>query len=329
MQNLNQQVVMYRLDTLVCFDAHGSDALGFLQSQLTQDIRQASATQATLAGYCTAQGRLLATMVLTGTPDSDRYRVIIARDLQETLLKRLRMFVLRSKVTLELATNQTVFGVVVPEAHASQMVAALGHPLPSTPWESLTTASGTWIAAPTAKPDGLRYWWVADPEYAQATLANKLGDVYRFESAEQGWQVQDIQAQLAWINGSNQDLFIPQTINLDLIGGVSFTKGCYPGQEVVARAHYRGTVKRRMHVAKITNEPGLLISPASDIFHSTESENPCGRVINQASEAEQTWLLFEVPDKQIETLGSSGSLHVGRSDGPALSLVASAPIGQG
>jgi hypothetical protein len=84
-----------------------------------------------------------------------------------------------------------------------------------------------------------------------------------------------------------------------------------------------------MHVAKITNEPGVLISPASDIFHSTESENPCGRVINQAPEAEQTWLLFEAPDKQIDTLGSSGSLHVGRSDGPALTMVASAPIGQG
>src|SRR5690606_22333859 len=129
---------------------------------------------------------------------------------------------------------------------------AAGLPENPAPWTVVPTDAGDWIAAGRTQGEPAR-WWLAT---AASTETDNLP-----QTDHAAWQVADIAAGLPWVQAAIQDVFIPQTLNLDLIDGVSFTKGCYPGQEVVARSHYRGTVKRRM--------AGGLIASAADVNPDT------------------------------------------------------------
>ncbi|MCM0036068.1 MAG: folate-binding protein [Burkholderiaceae bacterium] len=293
---------VYSLSSLSVFEAKGQDALTFLQGQLTNDIVAPGIGQSRLAGYCTAQGRLLATMVLGQVPNAEEVptvRGIIRNDILAAVLKRLSMFVLRAKVTLR-AEDIHVAGVCAPKRHHEALVAELGHPLPIAQWETLHTSTGTWIAAPSAMDPSLgdealsRWWWIAGVEHQAALEHLRLAWTIGEAST---WDCQDIQTGLPWIEARTQDLFIPQTLNLELIGGVSFTKGCYPGQEIVARSHYRGTVKKRMALGQLvpTTHPAPL--PGSDIFDASQPGQPCGRLINvstiEADGQSAHWVLFE------------------------------------
>jgi hypothetical protein len=141
------------------------------------------------------------------------------------------------------------------------------------------------------------------------------------------WHGQDISAGLPWIEAAIQDLLIPQTLNLDLIEGVSFTKGCYPGQEIVARSHYRGTVKLRMHLGTIEQSQALSLKPGADIFDAQGSEQACGRVINIAqpvnpaiddtNNASTAYVLFETTFDALE----HNALHLGARDGAPITLL--------
>ena len=306
---------------LAVFSAAGQDMLTFLQSQLTQDVARLQKDEAALAGYCTAQGRLLANMVLAPTATENFVLGLIKTDVLPAFLKRLKMFVLRSKVSLEV-TEQTVSGIAVATDDLDRAEQALGHALPRTVWASVAADDGVWVAAPSAEPALTRFWWIADATQTDA-LTKRLGDELTTLNDQTTWHVMDLQAGLPWIEASTQDLFIPQTVNLDLIEGVSFTKGCYPGQEVVARAHYRGTVKRRMQLAVFdkTDTTDTTVKPGDDIFCPSEGPNPCGRVISMAHDHERTWLLYEAPLKHTQALVAApleASLHAGATDGPAL-----------
>ena len=301
---------------LAVFAANGADSFGFLQSQLTQDVDRLKTGQAALAGYCTAQGRLLANMVLAPTQAPDQVLGIVQRDVLPNFLKRLRMFVLRSKVTLD-STTQQVSGIVVQTAKLASVAQALGYALPQAVWDTVNSDDGIWIAAPSADITLARFWWVTD-ELQRAALSTRLGADFVTHESSDAWAVQDLQAGIPWINDRTVDLFIPQTINLDLTEGVSFTKGCYPGQEVVARAHYRGTVKRRMQLAHLDGEL-LPIKPGEDIFCPADGPNPCGRVVNVGFDGKKIWLLFEAPMKLTQT-EESGALRVSTADGPKLAI---------
>ena len=171
-----------------------------------------------------------------GADDAPQLYGLVRQDLSQALIKRLSMFVLRAKVKLAPAPLN-VAGVQASAEDAAALEAVTGA-LPRAAWQRADLPSGTWIAAPSA--DGrLRWWWIASD--AQLDAAAPLAAVLGLAPASQ-WQVADLAAGIPWIATATQDVFIPQTVNLELIQGVSFTKGCYPGQEVVARSHYRGTV---------------------------------------------------------------------------------------
>ena len=252
------------LPHLAVLTASGPDTVDFLHGQLTQDIRGLPDGQARLAGYCTPKGRLLATMVVwkktaaANVPAQDpAVCMLVHASVADTLQKRLAMFVLRAKVKLEHSTFQ-VAGVMPRAQGAAAM----------TPWQVQETNHGLVITCPGEVP---RQWLLhnADapaPEAEPEQLAL--------------WQALDIAAGLPWITAATQDTFIPQTVNLDLIDGVNFTKGCYPGQEVVARAHYRGAVKRRMARAIGPLPETAEVPEGSDTWLETEPDNPCGRVVN-------------------------------------------------
>ena len=332
-QRLPETLAIYPLEDLAVFDAIGADAQSFLQGQLTNDIASVDPTQARLAGYCTAQGRLLATMIIGKQPeavvqDAPGASILIGlmrKDILPAVLKRLSMFVLRAKVKLAPSTYQVV-GVSIAVNQCPALSQQLGHALPQTAWQMIASQTGVWICAPSAPTlpaqQNVRWWWLANDTHLGSCQA--LGLSYTLERNET-WHSQDIAAGLPWIEAGTQDLLIPQTLNLDLIEGVSFTKGCYPGQEIVARSHYRGTVKRRMHFGTIEQTQTLELRAGLDIYDALGSEQACGRVINvtQVSDSQATgsstgYVLFETTFEALE----HNALHLGARDGAAIKLAA-------
>ncbi len=323
--------MIYPLDDLAVFEVTGADTLSFVQGQITNDILNLGTEHAKLAGYCTAQGRLLATMIFAALPESPDAGLIglMRQDILAPVLKRLGMFVLRAKVKLA-PSVYSVVGVSVAASEVGVFSEDLGHALPQTPWQVAATRTGLWICAPTAQQHtdraNLRWWWLASDAHTTACQRLNLPPVLG-TSAQ--WHSQDIAAGLPWIEALTQDLLIPQTLNLDLIEGVSFTKGCYPGQEIVARSHYRGTVKRRMHLGTIEQSQGLSLKAGADIFDAKGTEQACGRVINIAQPVIQAtdgntsvsgsgtaYVLFETTFDALE----HNALHLGARDGVPITL---------
>lgn len=289
------------LDDLTVLRASGADAADFLHGQLTQDIAGLAPGVARLAAYCTPKGRLLATLIIFRDPDNhDDLLALVKADIAPSLTKRLSMFILRAKAKIEI-TDLKALGVSTQIA-GSDDATSLTPPAADTEWSVVTDNHGIWISAPTAEGSDHRWWLIAPGETAIQTTTSDPGV----------WQAADIRAGLPWIETPTQDLFIPQTLNLDLIDGVNFTKGCYPGQEVVARSHYRGTVKRRMAygIAATTDVPDT----GTDIFDAERPESPSGRVVNAASHEGQVHLLLEVHLSEMSTarycLGSANGASI-------------------
>ena len=317
------------LPDLVLIEITGDDAPGFLHGQLTQDVLGLTENQAKLAGYCTAKGRLLGTMVIWQDKASTGSRVyaLVKADIASALIKRLSMFVLRAKVSFKI-DDAKVIGVslaqdkatdkAVDPGSAGLLAIAQNLVTPSEPWTITRTSEGSWITAPGADTADSRWWFIANSDRACAL------DVVSDEKLTAQWQASDIAAGLPWVESTTQDVFIPQTLNLDLIDAVSFTKGCYPGQEVVARSHYRGTVKRRTAYGfisePVTSDPKSLAGV--DTYDANKPDNPCGRIVN-AAHATRTGsttvgmhVLMEV---QLSDMGVA-DFRLERPDGPAIRL---------
>jgi len=330
--SLSEALAIYPLDDLAVFEAMGADTLPFMQGQLTNDLLDAGTEQAKLAGYCTAQGRLLATLVIAALPDQPAGSLIglVRADILASVIKRLNMFVLRAKVKLSTSAYSAV-GASILATEVDALSEALGHALPKTPWQAIAATTGLWICAPAGMPQTglatLRWWWLASEAHTAHCHRLHLPHVL---GTSAHWRREDISAGLPWIEAATQDLFIPQTLNLDLIEGVSFTKGCYPGQEIVARSHYRGTVKRRMHIGKIDADQALNLNAGADIFDAQGSEQACGRVINIAPSGQQhtggandqegrqtAYVLLETTFDALE----HNALHLGARDGAPITLL--------
>lgn len=268
----------FALPDLCVLQFQGADAVSFLHAQVSNDLEHLASDRACIAAYCTAKGRSLATMVLWREQDETVY-ALVRRDLSEALIKRLRMFVLRSKVTISLAELQ-VYGVA--DQSTAQAV-----------WNLQRDGGDTLIQAP-GDLDGLNRHWRISPQ-PDATA----------QASDGRWETADILAGLPWIGADTQDLFIPQTLNLDLIDGINFKKGCYPGQEVVARSHYRGTIKRRMMAARTAVlDTAVQVQEAADVVLVSQNAEPvaAARIINRAWQAEQQrlYVLMEVVLADLE-----------------------------
>lgn len=298
--------------------ATGEDVLSFLQGQITNDLVGKGLEAACLAGYCTAQGRLLATGVFAQLPESTSgtsaptVAILLRKDIAAAVTKRLSMFVLRAKVKITPA-NIEVVGIEASSDKLDMITSALDHALPLTSWQSMHTVSGTWVAAP-AKEGTHRWWWLAAETGADSKDGKTSPHTTEFKlAAPESWCSTDIKLGIPWIEGKTQDLFIPQTLNLDLIEGVSFTKGCYPGQEIVARSHYRGTLKRRMALGRVDMPCDANIVPGVDMY---EGDAPCGRLINISQAGQTSWILFEAPFDAMDR----NALAIGTADGPRVIL---------
>lgn len=266
----------------------GPDARVFLHAQLTNDLLELAADRARIAGWCSAKGRLLASLVVI--PHGDGFLLQLARDLAAPVARRLAMFILRSKVKLHDASGEwQQFGLWGAGARAQ--LSALGFVLADAP---LAVAAADDALA--VQIDDGRFLLVAK---AAPAFAGR-------EAPEHEWLLQEIRAGRPLVVQATQDQFVPQMANLELVGGVDFKKGCYPGQEIVARAQYRGEVKRRMLRAAVDAAP----APGQELFSSGGQAS--GSVLIGAPSPGGGFELLAVAQRE------SGTLYLGAADGPLL-----------
>ncbi|TDV17313.1 YgfZ/GcvT domain-containing protein [Paraburkholderia caballeronis] len=288
-------------------DANGDDAAAFLHGQLTNDIQHLDVTGARLAGYCSPKGRLLASFLTWKTGET--IRLLVSKDVQAAVQKRLSMFVLRAKAKLVDASDALLvvgFAGDVRGALAGQFDA-----LPDGVHVTVDDPTGTLIRVPDAA-GRLRYLWVGPKEAVEARLAALGGALTRVPPAVWDWL--DIRAGEPRITQPASEQFVPQMVNYDVLGGVNFRKGCYPGQEVVARSQYRGTIKRRTSLASVAADPANAHAGV-ELFHSDDPGQPCGMVVNAAAAPDGgVDLLAEIKLAALE----AGTVHLGSADGPAL-----------
>lgn len=233
------------LPQLALIAVSGADADAFLQGQLSNDVRRVAPDRAQLTSYNSPKGRVLAILHLLRAPEG--LLLELPRELLEPVLKRLRLHVLRSKVVLA-ASDRATFGVAGPDAPA--VLAQLQLAVPTSPLECAWTA-GVAVVHRIGHP--LRYT-VHAPAAQAATVAEQLAKLAPARTWDD-WRGLDIEAGVPTVTAATQDRFVAQMINLDALGGISFDKGCYTGQEVVARVHYRGAVKRHLEALRLSGPP--------------------------------------------------------------------------
>lgn len=241
-------------------DITGTDAIAFLHGQFTGHIESLTADQAMLTAWCNPKGRVLATMLLYRRDDG--LRLLVSADQHAALLKRLQMFVLRSQVTL---TDHSLdyASIGVSGNDATRLLAQHMGSLPDRPWHVISCNDVDVIQMPMATTvnTACRYL-LTGPVAAIIRHWQQLEHVCQ-PAAHTYWHRLDIEAGLPQTTTATTELFLPQELNLDHLGGLHYQKGCYPGQEIVARLHFRGELKQQLRLA---STPSPLPAPATPLY---------------------------------------------------------------
>ncbi len=281
----------------------GEETTGFLQGQLTNDVQALHADSAQWSGYCSPKGRLLGNFLMWR--DGEDYCLQLSGDIAAPVLKRLSMFVLRSKTRGRDASDETVRLVVAGSAATDAVQRAMG----VRPEAPLRTAKGD--AGMVVRVGGDKYVLSLTPERAPS-----VWEILRSHATPVGAPVWDwlrLNAGIPMIVAATQDEFVPQMVNLEVIGGVSFQKGCYTGQEIVARSQYLGKMKRRMFLARVDAE-----AAAGDPLYSADHEGQVsGTVVNAAPAPDGGFDLLAVARVDSAT---AHTLHLKAADGAPLAI---------
>jgi len=287
--------------------AVGADAASFLHGQLSNDVSRLGSAQARLGAYCSPQGRMLASLVFARSGPEELW-LSLSADVLAPTLKRLSMFVLRAKARLSDASAELA---VVGLAGASA-AAWLGEGAPATPWDKADRDGAMVIRLQPARLDGAEvpvWLWIGPVAQAEALLAA----LPALQPAQ--WARLELATGVAQVTAATSGQFVPQMLNYELVGGVDFRKGCYPGQEVVARSQYLGKLKRRGFLlgAAVPMQPG------QEIFWSEDAGQPAGVIAAAAPELSGSGHAALAELKIAVT--QSGTLHLGAADGPPLALL--------
>jgi folate-binding protein YgfZ len=265
-----QNTVLCDLSQFGTLRVSGEESQSFLQNLLSNDIREVSATRAQLSSFNTAKGRMLATLLIWR--DGDDYLLQLPRVLCEPLRKKLGMYVLRAKVKVTDVGDEIIL-LGLSGTDAQEILGAQFDELPQQPLGVISSArgsvikiSGTRFLVSTPVPDAASLWT------ALVQRAQPVGSAR--------WDWLNIRSGIPVILPHTQEQFVAQMVNLELLGGVNFNKGCYPGQEIVARMQYLGKLKRRMYLAHLD---GSDTPQAGDELFSAEMEGQaCGMIVNAA-----------------------------------------------
>ncbi len=261
-------VILTPLPPTAVLRIRGKDAQTFLQGQTTCDLRQVTSAHSRLGAFCNPQGRVIATFRILRRETG--FLLLLAADLLAKVAQRLRLYVLRSQVEIA-AGDLALFGVTTAQPGLLRKI--LDQP-PQTSGAVIQAHSLDWLRMP---PPGERWLVLGNPDVVQTMWLRMVEALGAAESPATYWQLQDIRAGLPTVTAATSEEFLPQMLNLDLLGGISFDKGCYTGQEVIARTHYLGQVKRRLYQAGLVS----LHTPAPGAKLVAEGET-VGQVVNAA-----------------------------------------------
>ena len=276
----NEENKFIVLDKTATIRVEGDDRIQFLQGQLTQDINLISQDKALYAGFCNPKGRVLAFMLCYVAHES--IHIQLDNSIKESILKKLKMYVLRSKVYLNLLEETfTSIGFVGTKALVERNIQA--------PKNHLDIVQYQDVMIIRIGQDGERYQLMG--EVSKVNEFIKLNFSAYSTMSLDDWNNLNILDGIPDIYPTTQEAFIPQSLNMDLIEGINFKKGCYTGQEIVARTHYLGKVKRRMYRAFIKSQVDL--NPGDQILNKNGEET--GQLVRSAKENnEKTNLLIEL-----------------------------------
>ena len=280
----------------------GNDAAAFLHAQLTSDVLGLRAPSTQYSGYCSPKGRLLATFLVWRL--EDEIVLQLPASLRETIQARLARYVLRAKVTVSDATSRyALFGVAGRGAAAATQATVGSAPA------ALHQVTGDSVVRATAIPLD-RFLLLAPADHAPALRERLEAVCTRGESG--GWRALEVEAGIPVITEASQDEYVPQMVNLDLVGGVSFSKGCYPGQEIVARMHYLGRLKQRMYHVRVDAAGDL---PTGSPLYSPEfgAEQACGAILYSGVSGEALAVL--------QKASAASAVRYGAPDGPVVELL--------
>jgi folate-binding protein YgfZ len=292
----------------------GIDAASFLQNQLSNSVLGLNRTFAPqiahthdsvrLVGYCSPKGRLLASAWLGQFPEDinapDRFALFLSKDIAASTAKRLSMFVLRSKAKVIDASSQwSISGYCCKDEDITNLnieAGQIGLRLPNVLANNQT--------------------------YSRALIARRNnGSESNLSDDSILWNYLEVMSAIPRIVLATQEQFVPQMINFESVAGVDFKKGCYPGQEIVARSQYRGVIKRRLQLAHtaIDSLDGISIAPGTELFHVNDPAQPAGMVVlSSPSPTEPNRIDLQVECK-LDAL-ESGEIHLGSVQGPVLKI---------
>ncbi|HPH14247.1 MAG TPA: folate-binding protein [Burkholderiaceae bacterium] len=274
----------------------GEDAATFLHGQLTQDFALLGLSEARLAAFCSAKGRMQASFIGFKRSNTE-ILLICSRDVLAPTLKRLSMFVMRAKARLTDATDQ--FLLLGLAGDTINLIATKAYPTGTK--VDLGTSNVVFLHPADGVPRALWVAPVGEPLPAGTALSTEL------------WQWGEVRSGIATITTPIVEAFVPQMLNYESVGGVNFKKGCYPGQEVVARSQFRGTLKRRAFLVHSDSA----MTAGQEVFAEGDDSQPAATVAQAA--AAPTGGFDAIISGQVAAVESS-ALHVGTASGPKLKL---------
>lgn len=277
--------------------AQGEEAAKFLHGQLTQDFALLGLHEARLCAFLSAKGRMQASFI-GFKRSSTEVLLVCSRDLLPATLKRLSMFVLRAKAKLTDATDEFALYGLAGDA----LVSIAGSAQPAWAKADFDDKTLVHLYPALGQPRGL---WIA-PKDSPVPPGPALDAAL--------WAWGEVRSGVATLSAPLVEAFVPQMLNYESVGGVNFKKGCYPGQEVVARSQFRGTLKRRAFLVQ-TDGP---LTVGQDVFHSSDAEQPCGTVAAAAANPAGGW---SATVSMQTSAAAGGSLHAGSATGPELHLL--------
>ena len=288
----------------------GDDAAAFLHAQFTNDVEALVPGAAQWNGWCSAKGRLLATFLLARRAEG--FLLMLPAEIAAPIAKRLALFVLRSKAKIaDVSELYARIGIAGP--NAAVLVERHWGSLPS-PMRSVEKDGAIAIAL-----DAERF--VALVPMAAAPAFRDLFSADWQRTGADEWEWRSIRAGMPIIVAATQEAFVPQMANFELVGGVSFKKGCYPGQEIVARTQYRGILKKRMALAHLagTERP----QPGQSVYSSAFGDQSAGTIVNAAPAPDGGFDALVVA--QVEGLARR-DLRWNAPDGPPLEILEHPPL---
>lgn len=289
----------------------GADAKTFLQGQFTNDVRLVTEHKSQLSAFCSAKGRVLANFRLFQI--NDVYFLLLPRELVKSVIDRLKMFVLMARVELE-DVSDTIVRIGCAGSNIEKALTGMMDNIPDK-LDSVTHQDGLSVICVVESGSSLppQFVIIAQPEQAIKCWESLLTSAIAV--GNDAWALLDIHAGVPTIYPTTTDMFVPQMINLQTIGGVSFEKGCYAGQEIIARMQYLGKLKRRMYLIHIDTK--VSPQPADNLCIATAQGNQgIGKIVD-ARPARQGYDALAVI--QVDSVNVPVRLH--DANGPAVTFL--------